>query len=206
MLLSHGRALYSGSGLFSPSEYFASFGPEVVPAYPQGYNVADYLLEVASDPHVSLFQQTGKATDVDSEKSPVHRTSDSDSPFSEKGGEGSGSRAASSPEVSPKKRSKYATLFLTQLQVLAGREWKILRRWVSPSTSIIGSSWAFLGTRRYFLHMCPLHRFSASFVVCSIQFGNHITGCSTNFQVVYISIRTLLSLVSNPASDACSSW
>jgi len=125
LLLSHGRALYSGPGLFAPSEYFANFGPEVVSACPQGYNVADYLLEVASDPHVSLFQHTGKATDVDSEKSPVHRTSEADS---EKGGEGSGSGAASLPAVSLKKRSKYATLFLTQLQVLAGREWKILRR------------------------------------------------------------------------------
>ena len=176
----------------------------MVPAYPQGYNVADYLLEVASDPHVSLFQQTGKATDVDSEKGPEHRTSDSDLPVSEKGG------AASLPAVSPRKRSKYATLFLTQLQVLSGREWKILRRWVLPPIDYPSAhSWVFQGTRRYFSPMCRLHQFSASSVVSaiivseSLQYGG---SCSTKLQVDYISIQMILSPVSNLALDVYSSW
>jgi hypothetical protein len=128
LLLSHGRTLYSGPGLFAPSDYFATAAPGVVPAYPQGYNVADYLLEVASDPHVSLFQL------------PQQRNSDNGpSNLSEKGNSSvAGQKERSDVSlVSSKrvllgsgKRSSYATTFLTQLEYLSGREWKILRRWV----------------------------------------------------------------------------
>ncbi|KAH9918371.1 ABC transporter [Epithele typhae] len=51
LLLAHGRALYSGPGGFAPAEHFAGQGI----AYKEGYNVADYLLDIASDPPVSLF-------------------------------------------------------------------------------------------------------------------------------------------------------
>ncbi|OBZ75973.1 putative ATP-dependent permease [Grifola frondosa] len=55
LLLSHGRALYSGPGGFAPAEHFAAQGI----AYKEGYNVADHLLDIASDPPVGLFQLSG---------------------------------------------------------------------------------------------------------------------------------------------------
>jgi ABC-type multidrug transport system ATPase subunit len=45
-LLAHGQAQYSGPGGLAPAEYFASKGQQC----PTGYNVADFLLEVASEP------------------------------------------------------------------------------------------------------------------------------------------------------------
>ena len=120
LLLSHGRTLYSGPGLFAPSHYFSTTASKVVPAYPQGYNVADYLLEVASNPHVSLFQL--QKTQI-SEKGPDNlevqqKEERSDLSLIDR----NGTRSATG------KRSKYATTFLTQLQYLSSREWKILRR------------------------------------------------------------------------------
>src|ERR1700722_18973896 len=56
LVLSHGRSLYSGPGSFAPVERFAEVAPGVVQPYTKGYNVADYLLEVASDPPLVLFQ------------------------------------------------------------------------------------------------------------------------------------------------------
>lgn len=137
LLLSHGRALYSGAGLFAPSDYFASVAPNVVPTYPQGYNVADYLLEVASDPHVSLFQVSEKKGSAIAED---RRASDTNGDVSEKpqrrsSSENDGNIASNTALpttrgaiATPRKRSRYSTTFLTQLQVLAGREWKILQR------------------------------------------------------------------------------
>jgi ABC-type uncharacterized transport system YnjBCD ATPase subunit len=123
LLLSHGRTLYSGPGLFAPSDYFATVASNVVPAYPQGYNVADYLLEVASDPHVSLFQLQKKWS---SEQGPSD-LSDSEAGRKE---ERSDLSLVNSQRVSlaSRKTSKYATMFLTQLQFLSGREWKVLKR------------------------------------------------------------------------------
>lgn len=136
LLLSHGHALYSGPGLFAPSDYFTTAASAVVPAYPPGYNVADYLLEVASDPHVSLFQlqqkhvtaaNTQKPTDsvIEVSEKEHHLISSEErlnhapgSPFNNSTKVWSASRT----------RSRYATTFLTQLQILSGREWKILRR------------------------------------------------------------------------------
>ncbi|KAF9464628.1 hypothetical protein BDZ94DRAFT_1256193 [Collybia nuda] len=126
LLLSHGRALYSGPGMFAPSEYFTRTAPGVVPPYLQGYNVADYLLEVASDPHVSLFQLHHSAKDhgddhghqdnADITEKGVHTLSEeSDLTLNKK-------------RVLTPKRTKYATTFLTQLQFLSGREWKVLQR------------------------------------------------------------------------------
>ncbi|KAJ7603493.1 hypothetical protein FB45DRAFT_960377 [Roridomyces roridus] len=116
LLLSHGRALYNGQGGLIPAEHFAQVASGIAPAYPQGYNVADYLLEVASDPPVALFQlSSGNSPEYD--------------------GSGKASTENSSSEKQPPARrtraaggSKYATTFLTQLQYLSGREWKILRR------------------------------------------------------------------------------
>ena len=127
LLLSHGRTLYSGPGLFAPSDYFAAAAPGVVPACPQGYNVADYLLEVASDPHVSLFQLKQNWS---GDQGP--------SDLSEKGNSSEAARKEDRSDLSlvnsgrmwlaSTKQSKYATSFLTQLEFLSGREWKILRR------------------------------------------------------------------------------
>ncbi|KAJ7491144.1 hypothetical protein FB451DRAFT_1222203 [Mycena latifolia] len=125
LLLSHGRALYSGPGVFAPAEYFARTAAGIAPAYQQGYNVADYLLEVASDPPVALFQLHGANSSPEegdeSEKSAAR--ADGDSSLTEK-------RGASGPPgpIKSAGRSKYAATFLTQLEYLCGREWKILRR------------------------------------------------------------------------------
>ena len=112
LVLSHGRTMYYGPGGFAPSQDLASRGI----AYPQGYNVADHLLDVASDPPAHLFQS---GTQV--------RGSEEGGASLEKGYPPSGPRLLNTPG-----RASYATTFLTQLEVLSGREWKILRRYVLP--------------------------------------------------------------------------
>lgn len=110
-MLSHGRTLYHGAGGFAPSEHLTSRG---IP-YQQGYNVADHLLEVASDPPVRLFQ--GDNGDNSTKEIP---SSDSMVPLEK------GTRARK--DATSTGYSGYATTFLTQLEVISGREWKILRR------------------------------------------------------------------------------
>ncbi|KAF9654055.1 hypothetical protein BDM02DRAFT_3158815 [Thelephora ganbajun] len=112
LVLSHGRIIYNGPGGFAPSQELASRG---IP-YPHGYNVADHLLDVASDPPAHLFQ-SGTSSGAQARGSE----------------EGNGSLEKGYPPSSPKLpnapgRALYATTFLTQLEVLSGREWKILRR------------------------------------------------------------------------------
>jgi len=132
LLLSHGRALYSGPGSFTPTEYFSTVGAGMVPAYQQGYNVAEYLLEVASDPPVSLFQTQGTHQSL---TTGVAEQKDQTSP-SEKGTERQQDGAAGNSYGKQKIRrmpgalwqSGYATTFLTQLEYLCGREWKVLKR------------------------------------------------------------------------------
>ena len=139
VLLSHGRSLYSGPGSFAPAEYFSTVSPGTVPPYQQGYNVAEYLLEVASDPPVSLFQMHhSRTTIVDqgdgagvrlqesepSEKNP-NRSSEHDDDTNEK----AAPLLHSTPtQTTLKSKTGYETTFLTQLQYLCGREWKILKR------------------------------------------------------------------------------
>ncbi|KAJ7684484.1 hypothetical protein DFH06DRAFT_1073176 [Mycena polygramma] len=128
LVMSHGRALYAGPGGFAPAEYFAREAPGVAPPYQQGYNVADYLLEVASDPPPALFQlQSGKSEDVLGSENGNSADEDRDSASAEKRGMGSSS-AVPEHATKPAGKSKYSTTFLTQLQYLSGREWKILRR------------------------------------------------------------------------------
>ncbi|KAJ7253386.1 hypothetical protein B0H12DRAFT_1233691 [Mycena haematopus] len=118
LVMSHGRVLYSGAGGFAPAEYFAREAAGIAPPYQQGYNVADYMLEVASDPPVALFQlQSGKTEESD-------RGSDTVS------AEKRGLMGKTSPQTAATVTgsSKYASTFLTQLEYLCGREWKILRR------------------------------------------------------------------------------
>ncbi|KAJ7849337.1 hypothetical protein B0H13DRAFT_2238530 [Mycena leptocephala] len=109
LVMSHGRTLYSGPGAFAPAEYFAREAAGVAPPYQQGYNVADYLLEVASDPPVALFQLQSNKT-VSEEGHGYEARDDAGGHNKTAGG------------------SKYTATFLTQLQYLCGREWKILRR------------------------------------------------------------------------------
>ncbi|KZT74033.1 hypothetical protein DAEQUDRAFT_720885 [Daedalea quercina L-15889] len=130
ILLSHGRALYYGAGGLTPAEYFSSRG---IP-YITGYNVADYLLDVASDPPVGLFQSVGGTANGSEEGKlnsgsgngagvDVEKVADASVPVL---------TSAESGQTGGRKRrvgaGRCATTFLTQLEVLSGREWMILRR------------------------------------------------------------------------------
>ena len=137
-MLSRGRSIYHGAGGLVPADYFASKG---YPPQP-GYNVADHLLDIASEPTDDILADN-RMLPVPS----VHRTpklsgtgSDDDAPSKEKANvpleEG-----VTDQDIPKEERStltsgvlqhqKYASTFLTQFQVLCGREWKILRRSVS---------------------------------------------------------------------------
>ncbi|PCH38575.1 ABC transporter [Wolfiporia cocos MD-104 SS10] len=121
MLLSHGYTLYSGEGGLVPPEYFATHGFEYAP----GYNVADYLLDIASDPPVALLQASpnGSGSKTNSHEK-MEKLASSDmltlGDEAEKG--------VKKPRWRRLVGQQYAATFLTQLQVLSGREWKILRR------------------------------------------------------------------------------
>ncbi|TFK70356.1 hypothetical protein BDN72DRAFT_818822 [Pluteus cervinus] len=134
MLLSHGRSLYCGPGNSAPAEHFGQLGTEIVPECPRGYNVADYLLEIASDPPVKLFQLIYSRTASHGSAPATASGSGAAIADTEK-------NASETPLTAPVvgtngrsnglfgvKRSDYATTFLTQLECLSGREWKILRR------------------------------------------------------------------------------
>jgi len=142
MLLSHGRALYSGPGGFAPSDYFSSVAPGMVPSYQQGYNVAEYLLEVANDPPLNLFQLR-PATPNSAESRVVHvqelqggvsregllEQDSSQSPeISEKPSSVPEHSGQHRPYASRIGKARQSATFLTQLQYLSGREWKILKR------------------------------------------------------------------------------
>lgn len=142
LLLSHGRVLYAGQGSLAPAEYFSSLAGQkgvVVPACPPGYNIADYLLEIASDPPVGLFGlrpeydmavATSSVNVLQSEKNGI-----STDVYTEKNSIGENIPPTVDGRVSHKigvlKESGCATSFLTQLQVLSGREWKILKRYLN---------------------------------------------------------------------------
>ncbi|EKM56050.1 uncharacterized protein PHACADRAFT_122183 [Phanerochaete carnosa HHB-10118-sp] len=126
LLLSHGRALYSGPGGFAPATYFAYLG---VP-YLEGYNVADYLLEIASDPPVLIFQAIQPALVPDTPElggGLSNETLINDSTLEKGYSAGSSVHQLALGDFKDA-RPGYATTFLTQLEVLSGREWKILRR------------------------------------------------------------------------------
>jgi ABC-type multidrug transport system ATPase subunit len=110
LLLSRGRALYSGPGGFAPTRHFAGTG---APEYKEGWNIAEWLLEIASAPPEGLALAGGSSGELRrKEDADVERDT-------------SMQRTVSPPRM---KGSSYPTTFLTQLEVLAGREWKILRR------------------------------------------------------------------------------
>ncbi|KAG1865336.1 hypothetical protein F4604DRAFT_1928485 [Suillus subluteus] len=117
-LLSKGRALYSGPGGLAPAQYFMRMregggaGADVLP-YEEGYNVADYLLDIASEsPDIPSMPLDHNA---------VGKMGLSAS--SEKKADGGKDVEAllSTQNLAP---GTYVATFLTQLQVLCGREWK----------------------------------------------------------------------------------
>ncbi|KAH7890070.1 ABC-2 type transporter-domain-containing protein [Phlebopus sp. FC_14] len=130
LLLSHGRALYSGPGALSPATHFshirdtdfAQGGRSDVPLYEEGYNVADYLLEIASAAPVGLFSSSSQVLQGTTKGAGMHSPATS---AEEKGGLSDVEALSGSTRHVT---GQYAATFLTQLQVLCGREWKILRR------------------------------------------------------------------------------
>jgi hypothetical protein len=156
-LLSNGRQLYFGPGGSKPAEYFEKQGRPC----PEGYNVADHLLEIASGSSEGL--KTGKQASVTpssigtSVSNSKHRleNSNSESRFVEEDMSPShekdiqyppasllvddGRREVDLADLSEEKqkkewwpRSHCATTFLTQMTVLSGREWRNLKRYVLP--------------------------------------------------------------------------
>ncbi|KAH9992457.1 hypothetical protein BJV77DRAFT_1060460 [Russula vinacea] len=111
VLLANGHALYEGPGGYEPAEYFAAQGSPCAP----GYNVADHLLDLAHmpPPALPLPQQQQDSPSFDKESRAVVI----DSTVNDRGG---ALKKLSSPTS--------AAAFLTQLEVLSGREWKVLRR------------------------------------------------------------------------------
>ena len=132
MVLAHGRALYAGPGGLEPLRALERMG---VGSPPEGYNVAEHLLDVASDPSPAMFSsavrhETSQGREGESEAKSDSEKSDRDtSPVElEKGGATSKRRWIAGGAPGLVTRSQYAATFLTQLEVLSGREWKILRR------------------------------------------------------------------------------
>ncbi|KIJ63345.1 hypothetical protein HYDPIDRAFT_41184 [Hydnomerulius pinastri MD-312] len=129
LLLSHGRALYSGPGGLAPARHFTAIRDadttqaSDVPPYEEGYNVADYLLEIASAAPVGLFSSSSRISEarVAEEKGAGAPTPTSEEPVGV---------ADVEALIAPNRNMarEYAATFLTQFQVLCGREWKILRR------------------------------------------------------------------------------
>ncbi|EJD46146.1 hypothetical protein AURDEDRAFT_113810 [Auricularia subglabra TFB-10046 SS5] len=124
LLLAHGRQLYHGPGGVAPAAYFAERN---LPC-PEGYNVADHLLDIATDPPAALFSASASTSDSglhEKHAVVVHKTPEDTVPSPT----GLDNPAAAPAGKARKGRgAKYATTFLTQLQVLSGREWKTLVR------------------------------------------------------------------------------
>jgi ABC-type multidrug transport system ATPase subunit len=158
-LLSNGRQLYFGPGGSKPAEYFAAQGRPC----PEGYNVADHLLEIASGSSEGLktgkeaFSTTSTGSSVTNSE---HRLQHSESRFVEEDMSPSHEKDVSYPPASllmddrrdrevdladlseekQKKewwpRSHCATTFLTQMTVLSGREWRNLKRYIPSPFSL----------------------------------------------------------------------
>lgn len=102
----------------APADHFSAQGI----TYQQGYNVADYLLDVASDPPVTLFPSTANGVGKES------TIADGSANVLEKGYGSPTPQSAMPAATTARSTSRCATTFLTQLEGLSGREWKILRR------------------------------------------------------------------------------
>ncbi|KAG9125549.1 hypothetical protein FRC07_007159 [Ceratobasidium sp. 392] len=126
LLLARGRQVYFGPGGTAPVRAFAGAG---VRPMDEGYNVADYLLEVASEGVDGSV--VGRASGIVSpRKSDVRmRNAARDSMIARKDSVESGSENGVIMRRSGTGGGrKYAATFLTQVEVLCGREWKNLKR------------------------------------------------------------------------------
>ncbi|KAG9085177.1 hypothetical protein FS749_004632 [Ceratobasidium sp. UAMH 11750] len=131
LLLARGRQVYFGPGGTAPVRAFAGAG---VRPMEEGYNVADYLLEIASE-DVQGLSVTGRASGVAGpRKSDVRMRT-----FTERGRDSVAESEHDSNEKGEtslgvvtgrhgERGKRYAATFLTQVEVLCGREWKNLKR------------------------------------------------------------------------------
>jgi hypothetical protein len=151
LLLSQGKQLYFGKGGHSPAEWFGTRGF----ACPADYNVADHLLEIASSPVNVLDRIQEEESNSRSDSTLAHPEKGSgrilETPgLGEKGyhemesiptlnataasassSEERGSRRTGDDSLVPvtfKISHQSRSTFLTQIQVLSGREWKNLQR------------------------------------------------------------------------------
>ena len=118
----------------NPVEYFRDKELGESGQWKEGYNVADWLLEVASEAPFGLFRMLGRDQGVSGEVE-----------FAEKDGgvgdvEANGRHSSNAKvncgeQAETKGKGTYAATFLTQLEVLSGREWKILKRYAYYSMS-----------------------------------------------------------------------
>ena len=136
-MLSHGRSIYHGAGGLAPADHFASKG---YPPQP-GYNVADHLLDIASEPTDDILadNRTPPVALLHTGTPKLSATgSDDGAPSKEKANDPLEDGTVTDHDI-PKEnistltsrmlqRQHYASTFLTQFQVLCGREWKILLR------------------------------------------------------------------------------
>ena len=123
MLLSRGQAMYAGPGGLEPARYFGSRG---YAAPGEGYNLAEHLLDLASERQLESGQVPPSAG---SEKdSAMNAESDPEKHAVSNGGSSLGSSRTVDGILSRRDRTTYVTTFLTQFEVLSGREWKVLRR------------------------------------------------------------------------------
>ncbi|KIK59071.1 hypothetical protein GYMLUDRAFT_170096 [Collybiopsis luxurians FD-317 M1] len=140
LVLAQGRTLYCGPGSFAPVDYLARTG--IAKAYHPGYNVADYLLEIAMEPHLSLFMKRVGSNSNESRSGPASGEEEKSTKSTKSNlaaGNGALPPASNSHPTSGgrkwllfKRKSdsspKYEAVFLTQFQTLSGREWKTLIR------------------------------------------------------------------------------
>lgn len=192
VLLAGGRALYEGPGGLAPAEYFAERGSPCTP----GYNVADHLLDLAHAPPAqrdspSLTKEGGALTDAAANNSE----------------RGSGLCWRLS-------QPRSAAAFLTQLQVLAGREWKVLRRYVKTLfagesvcllTDLTWGFFVFFRDRTFFLAHLVISAFLGVF--CGglyFQTGDNIAGFQSRVGCLFFLVClwwTLLPINNNLTHD-----
>lgn len=125
--------MYLGPGSFAPVDHLTRTG--LTQPYQQGYNVADYLLEVASDPPLALLQSPKHAIPASgsdqvelSNNMSMEKVEDENSTSIDFRVNNRSKVAIRGGAMLGFGKSKYATTFLTQLEYLSGREWKVLRR------------------------------------------------------------------------------
>ena len=99
-------------------------GESEVPLYEEGYNVADYLLEIASAPPAGSISTPMVAESKPDEQYAVTAKRNSDE-------KASGGDVEALITRNRNITGEYAATFLTQFQVLCGREGKLLRRCVA---------------------------------------------------------------------------